>query len=82
LTRRPWTERAEKGMARLGVLIPSYRLAAETFNELVGLSVAEATLEEVTTVAGRRLFEVEATTAEEAMVVPTGTEGLLGPAFS
>jgi hypothetical protein len=54
-------------MARLGVLIPSYRLAAETFSELVGLEVAAATLEEVTTVAGRRLAEVEASVAEVAM---------------
>jgi hypothetical protein len=68
-------------MARLGVLIPSYRLAAETFGELVELEVAEATLEEVTTVAGRRLLEVEATLAESANAAPSREEGL-GPTFS
>lgn len=68
-------------MARLGVLIPSYRLAAETFGELVELEVGAATLEEVTTVAGSRLLEVEATEAEEAMAAPSREEGL-GPAFS
>lgn len=67
-------------MARLGVLIPSYRLAAETFSELVGLSVASATLEEVATLAGRRLLDVEATEAEEAMALPT--RDFLGPALS
>jgi hypothetical protein len=79
LTRRPWTETAEKGMARLGVLIPSYRLAAATFTELVGLTVAAATLEEVTTAAGRRLLEVEATTAEAAIELPTRADGLRDP---
>jgi hypothetical protein len=66
-------------MARLGALIPSYRLAAETFTELVGLGVAPATLEEVTTVVGRRLRAVEATTAEAAMALPTREEGIRGP---
>jgi hypothetical protein len=69
-------------MARLGALIPSYRLAAETFTEVVGLEVAPATLEEVTTVAGRRLRDVEATTAEVAMALPTREEGIRGTAFS
>jgi hypothetical protein len=69
-------------MARLGVLIPSYRLSAETFGELVGLDVAAATLEEVTTLAGRRLLDVEETIAEVAMAAPTREEGILGPAFS
>lgn len=69
-------------MARLGVLIPSYRLAAETLSELVGLSVAPATLEEVTTVAGRRLRDIEGMAAEAAMALPTREEGLLGPALS
>jgi hypothetical protein len=69
-------------MARLGVLIPSYRLAAETFGELVGLEVAAATLEEVSTGAGRRLLEVEATIAEETMAVPSREAGIFGPAFS
>lgn len=82
LTRRPWTERAEKGMARLGVLIPSYRLAAETFGELVGLEVAASTLEEVSTAAGSRLLELEASNSQEAMGAPSREEGLLGPAFS
>lgn len=68
-------------MARLGVLLPSYRLAAETFGELVELEVAAATLEEVTTAAGRRLFEVEALQASEAAAAPSREEGL-GPAFS
>lgn len=68
-------------MARLGVLIPSYRLAAETFGELVELEVGAATLEEVTTVAGSRLLEIEATEAEEAMAAPSREEGF-GPAFS
>jgi hypothetical protein len=67
-------------MARVGALIPSYRLAAETFTELVGLRVAPATLEEVTTVAGQRLRDVEATTAAGAMTLPTRDEGLGGPA--
>jgi len=66
-------------MARLGALIPSYRLAAETFSELVGLSVAPATLEEVTTVAGRRLRDVEATTAVAAVALPTRADGIGGP---
>ena len=57
-------------MARLGVLIPSYRLAAESFGELVGLTVAAATLEEVSTLAGRRLLDVEATLAEATMAAP------------
>ena len=68
-------------MARLGVLIPSYRLAAETFGELVELEVAEATLEEVTTVAGSRLLDVEAMLAAEANAVPSREEGL-GPALN
>lgn len=68
-------------MARLGVLIPSYRVAAETFGELVELEVAAATLEEVTTVAGNRLLEVEAMAAESAMAAPSREEGL-GHAFS
>ncbi len=68
-------------MARLGVLIPSYRLAAETFGELVELEVAEATLEEVTTVAGTRLLEVEATLAAKANAAPSREEGL-GPGLS
>jgi hypothetical protein len=58
-------------MARLGVLIPSYRLAAETFGELVELEVAEATLEEVTTVL-----------AAKANAAPSREEGILGPALS
>ena len=66
----------------MGALIPSYRLAAETFSELVGVSVASATLEEVTTVAGQRLRDVEATTAEEAMALPTREEGLRGGVLS
>jgi hypothetical protein len=69
-------------MARLGVLIPSYRLAAETFGELVALEVAEATLEEVTTVAGSRLLDVEATLAAKANAAPSREEGILGPALS
>jgi hypothetical protein len=58
-------------MVRLGALIPSYRMAAATYTELVGLSVAAATLEEVTVVAGHRLSEVEATLAEASVAVPT-----------
>jgi hypothetical protein len=69
-------------MAKLGVLIPSYRLAAETFGELVELEVAAATLEEVTTVAGRRLLDVEAMLAAEANAAPSREEGSLGPALS
>ncbi len=64
------------------MLIPSYRLAAETFGELVGLAVGAATLEEVSTVAGSRLLEVEATIAEESMGVPSREAGIFGPAFS
>src|SRR5207245_4741424 len=71
LTRRPWTEKAEKGMARLGALIPSYRMAAATYTELVGLSVAAATVEEVVVVAGRRLQEIEATDAAASVALPT-----------
>lgn len=67
-------------MARLGVLIPSYRLAAETFTELVGLSVAAATLEEVTTLAGRRLRAIEVTEAGAASALPTLGEDLPGRA--
>jgi hypothetical protein len=70
LTRRPWTEKAEKGMVRLGALIPSYRMAATTYTELVGLSVAAATLEEVTVVVGQRLNEVEGTLAEASVALP------------
>ncbi len=68
-------------MARLGALIPSYRQAAESFGELVGLAVAPATLEEVTSVAGSRLLEIETTITEEAMAAPSREEGILGPAF-
>jgi hypothetical protein len=69
-------------MARLGALIPSYRQAAESFGQLVGLEVAPATLEEVTTLAGRRLRDVEQAIAEEAMAAPSREEGILGPAAS
>ncbi|MCL4370038.1 MAG: hypothetical protein M1380_03925, partial [Chloroflexi bacterium] len=72
LTRRPWTEAAEKGMARLGALIPFYRMAAGTYAELVGLSVSASTLEEVTTVAGRRLLELEADGARASVALPSG----------
>ena len=57
-------------MARLGALIPSYRMAAETFTELVGLSVAAATLEEVTTVAGQRLRDIEMAMSEASAALP------------
>lgn len=67
-------------MARLGALIPSYRMAAETYAELVGLSVGASTLEEITTVAGQRLSDVEAMTAQESVALPTKEECLLGPA--
>ncbi len=71
LTRRPWSELAERGMARLGALIPSYRMGAESYEELVGLSVSAATLEEVTTVAGQRLRDVEGAAALESVALPT-----------
>lgn len=62
-------------MARLGALIPSYRMAAETFTELVGLGVAPATLEEVTTVAGQRLRDIEMTMSQASAALPgTGEE--------
>jgi len=61
---------AEKGMARLGALIPSYRMATETYIELVGLSVSASTLEEITTVAGQRLRDVEAAVARESAGLP------------
>jgi hypothetical protein len=67
-------------MARLGALIPSYRMAAETYGELVGLGVGASTLEEVTTLAGQRLRDIEATTAEAGMAAPSREEVLLGPA--
>lgn len=61
---------AEKGMARLGALIPSYRLAMETYTELVGLNASASTLEEITTVAGQRLRDVEAAIARESAGLP------------
>ena len=70
LTRRPWTEMAERGMARLGSLIPSYRIGAKSYEELVGLTVSAATLEEVTTLAGQRLREVEKAVALESVALP------------
>lgn len=57
-------------MARLGALVPSYRMAAGSYEELVGLSVSAATLEEVTTVAGQRLREVEGAVALEGVALP------------
>ena len=66
-------------MARLGALIPSYRMAAETFTELVGLSVASATTEEVTTVAGQRLRDIEMAISKANAALPgTGEECPLG----
>ena len=77
LTRRPWSEMAERGMARLGALIPSYREGAKSYEELVGLSVGAATLEEVTTIAGQRLREVEGVAALESAALPMiGERGL------
>lgn len=61
---------AEKGMARLGALIPSYRVATETYTELVGLGVSASTLEEITTVAGQRLRDVETAIAQESAGLP------------
>lgn len=57
-------------MARLGALIPSYRMAAETYGELIGLKVSASTLEEVTAVAGQRLREVEARETESSAALP------------
>lgn len=66
-------------MARLGALVPSYRMAAETFTELVGLSVASATLEEVTTVAGQRLRDIEMAMSQASAALPERSgEGPLG----
>lgn len=68
-------------MARLGALIPSYRMAAETFTELVGLGVAPATLEEVTTLAGQRLRDIEVAISQTSVVLlGTGEERPLGVA--
>lgn len=57
-------------MARLGALIPSYRMAAETFTEIVGLGVAAATLEEVTTLAGQRLRDIEVALSQASVALP------------
>jgi len=61
-------------MARLGALIPSYRAATETYVELIGLSVSASTLEEVTTVAGQCLRDVEAVRAQESAALPGSRE--------
>jgi hypothetical protein len=58
-------------MVRLGALIPSYRMAAATYTEIVGLSVAAATVEEITVVAGQRLSGSEATVAEASVALPS-----------
>jgi hypothetical protein len=67
-------------MVRLGALIPSYRMAAVTYTELVGLSVAAATLEEITVVAGQRLNEVEAIRADASVALPPRDEAPARPA--
>ena len=56
-------------MAHLGALIP-YRLATETYRELVGLSVSASTLEKITTIAGQRLWELEARVAQASIALP------------
>ncbi|MCL4369908.1 MAG: ISKra4 family transposase [Chloroflexi bacterium] len=57
-------------MARLGCLVPSYRVGAKSYEELVGLGVSAATVEEVTTAAGERLREVERGVALESVALP------------
>lgn len=65
-----WTPQVVRDALRLGVLIPSYRDAAETFTELTGLSMSKSSLQRLVGIEGKKQVEREEAEAKAISAVP------------
>lgn len=65
-----WTPQVVQDVLRLGVLIPSYRDAAETFTELTGLGVSKSSLQRLVGLEGKKQVAREETEAKAISAVP------------
>lgn len=69
-----WTPQVVNNALRLGVLIPSYREAAESFSELTGISISKSSLHRLVIVKGSEQVAKEKIEAAAISAVPKTEE--------
>ncbi len=76
LANHSWSPETIKQAIRLGVEIPSYRRAAESFQELTKIPLSKSSLRELTIEYGGYLVEVQEEEAEATVQVPGRDEDM------
>lgn len=76
LANHSWSPETIKQAIRLGVEIPSYRRAAESFQELTKIPLSKSSLRELTVEYGGHLVEVQEEEAEATVQVPGREEDM------